>query len=394
MRDSDEDVAAAAGLPLTACAKIVDQFKQFDRQALWFQGLHKNSARVASLTGALAVIMAILGLALKKDSGQGLSLISYSEIVFSIVAVAVAISGLAWAFKERWLLYRHQAELCRLLKFRFLLQPSRWLGMQGGAWIDRALTEISELKIKTSIREAIEAPLPRFSLAQADATLPAEILRPLVDYYRCKRLALQQSYLENRAGQNAAKIRFYVLLPPTLFFLSVIGAGIHFFLEYLSTVRHVGNLERGVLLAGLISACLPVAATWARTIRAAFEHSRNKSRFRAASAALLDLDRCLLADTAVALRSAVAGGAPARIISMHEWQVREVISASESEPRPQRVTVQRDLRVSDGELAGETPGADSVDASLPMQDMLWCEQILHAEHMEWLRLMVETEWYG
>ena len=79
---------------------------------------------------------------------------------------------------------------------------------------------------------------------------------------------------------------------------------------------------------------------------------------------------------------------------MHEWQVREVISASESEPRPQRVTVQRDLQVSDGELAGETPGADSVDASLPMQDMLWCEQILHAEHMEWLRLMVETEWYG
>jgi hypothetical protein len=287
--------------------------------------------------------MAILGLALKDKVWVPPALmewVSRSEIVFALSALALAAIGLSIALKDRWLLYRHQAELCRLLKFRLLLQPSRWRNPESmQAWIKHALHQIKGLD-QDSVREAIEAAFPRFALREEDAVLPPAAMLQLCNYYRSKRLSLQRAYLENRAGQNAAKMLLYSKLPTALFFLSVIAAVAHYFLE------KAGH-EGGILFAGLAAACLPVAATWARTIRAAFEHSRNKSRFRAASAALADLEHCLTEDIATGLLP-VHGAPP--------------------------------------------PGL--VEAHAPLQDMLWCEQILHTEHIEWLRLMVETEWYG
>jgi hypothetical protein len=349
MRDSDAEIDAYAELPLCACRAITKEFETLDCWALRWQFWHKWITRLAASCGTIAVIMAILGLALEKVDYLKpiLAGVSGAEIFFALMALAVALIGLAAALKERWLLCRHQAETCRLLKFRFLLQPSRWLdAAEAQARLDDALLKIVNWQVKKAVREAIEAPLPRFSLPLADAVIPRSCLSQLNAYYRSRRLNMQRAYLENRAGQNEAIMWLYTKLPASLFFASVIAAVFHFIFEHYSHSASNGKWDKSILYAGLAAACLPVAATWVRAIRAAFEHSRNKSRFRAASAALAELDHTLMEDMARVVPPAACDS------------------------------------------------AGIVDARAPMQDMLWCEQILHTEHIEWLRLMVETEWYG
>lgn len=393
MHDSEAEVAAYADLPLGVCLVITDKFEKLDRGAVFWQSSHKWITRIAAGCGTAAVIMAIFGLAFKHldEMKSIIPNISLAEIVFAGLALTVAMIGLAAELKERWLLRRHQAELCRLLKFRFLLQPSQWDDTHAAQeWVDHAMRQIAALKGKKAVREVIEVSLPRFPLPSADAILPRSCLLQLVGYYRKKRIGMQRAYLENRAGRNEATMRMYNVLPVVLFFSSVVAAAAHYLFENPPSFMKGGDWEAGILYAGLAAACLPVTATWARTIRAAFEQSRNKSRFRAASAALTELDGAISADLEnISPASTIPSQGVA--VSVHEERTVDRIVGSDSRSA-ERTSLHRDVRLQNVGTVRDNVGL--VDARALLQDMLWCEQILHAEHIEWLRLMVETEWYG
>ena len=97
-----------------------------------------------------------------------------------------------------------------------------------------------------------------------------------------------------------------------------------------------------VAFTTLGAASLPVAAAIIRTLRSAFEFSRNRSRFQAAEDALHVLDD--------------------RLTHRLIWD--------------------------DSHL----PSADLT--SVMLRDLARCEVHLRNEHQEWLRLMLEAEWFA
>ena len=174
-------------------------------------------------------------------------------------------------------------------------------------------------------------------------------------------------------------------LPAWLFFASVTAVVLKFFAD----VPHVffasshgpvpewfaNSHEAGIFLTVLGAASLPVLAAGVRTWRAAFEFSRNKSRFQAAHRALAELEERIIHDGVDAFGAVQSS--PVLQVTMRR---EETIGAS-----------QTSLSVEQGRA--NTPGA-LVDAYPMVRDLWWCEHILESEHREWLRLMYETEWFG
>jgi hypothetical protein len=175
---------------------------------------------------------------------------------------------------------------------------------------------------------------------QAARTPPAERLAsaspdPLVDYYLRKRLDRQADYFRERAGSNSRWDHYTKALPPLLFFGSVFCALAHF-LVHISEIgeksgaAREGRIEWSVVFT-FFAAALPVVGAGLRTIRSAHEFARNTIRYQAKYVVLH------------ALSQRLRGGA--------EWD-----------------EVFRDLSVA--------------------------EQVLESEHREWLRLMIEAEWFA
>jgi hypothetical protein len=97
-----------------------------------------------------------------------------------------------------------------------------------------------------------------------------------------------------------------------------------------------------VLFTTLGAASLPVIASMIRTLRSAFEFSRNRSRFLAAHDALSKLEKRL---------------------THHLLWARTTDLTPEYE-------------------------------AMILRELERCEAQLRTEHIEWLRLMLEAEWFG
>lgn len=124
---------------------------------------------------------------------------------------------------------------------------------------------------------------------------------------------------------------------------------IHFCFPAVLSRLNGSNPEEGyglLLLVSLIAfaATLPVVGFGLRTLRSAFEFSRNTVRYRAMHAALVDLDKSL------------------------QRHVDRLDSSS------------------------------GINAMVAIEDIYadlwWSEHVLELEHREWLRLMIEAEWFG
>jgi hypothetical protein len=263
-----------------------------------------------------------------------------AEVVASLAAVTAVGLGIVASQRGRWLLQRHRAERYRMLKFRILVDPHLWTGRMPDE-VDRLEREARAIETAStaSLRqwmEADEIPDPPDSAACQE--VPADVRSSLVRYYRETRLAAQISYFSRRADENLRKDLPVRFLPAAFFFASVIAALLHFAGDLVAGGEQ--SHEWSVALI-VLAAAFPVVGATARTLRLAHEYSRNTSRFRAKLVVLRRLSDALATETA-----------------------------------------------GEVEQGGDHAGKEERGRQKPHQ------QVLESEHREWLRLMLNGEWFG
>jgi len=331
--DTEEDLSKY--LPLSNALKkcretITPTFDLADKTALRHQKYHRALTNVAVVFGTIAVLLAILQL----TGFVATHLPMWVEVLAAIMALCAVIVGLIQSRQTMWLLQRHKAERCRLLKFRFLIDPELWANdiARVKSWENRLQLEVDEIKelIQKSLHEWIEnrevSDVPS-GIFQCE--MKTDIQRALVQYYKDKRLDVQMNYFAKRANQYHGIDRYLRNLPPILFLLSVLAVFGHFAIDVIlksSTILH----NFSVLLIAL-AVSLPVTGAAIRSVRSAHEFARSACLYHAKYEAL----------NRIAYR-----------------------------------------------LKGE------VDCENILLALWHSEQFLEAEHREWLRLMTEAEWFG
>jgi hypothetical protein len=340
VRDSAEEITFWAPLALAACAPIADEFEKVDSEALTHQKWHRRLTLGATLSGGLSVLCSVW------DLGFGQMVPSMEEWlpwveVLALVGLSLSIGlGLWKERKNQWLINRHKAELYRLLRFEFVIHPGIWLNstVASEAWVREKIAAIKALQGRAALERSIErALLPEDE--NETPKVPSSTMLKLVEYYLAKRLNPQKEYLANRAQRNAFWDGWLVRNVTTgLLFLSVLASLIQMAVNWATSGEWT---LRNVIFATLGAASLPALAAMIRTLRLAYEFSRNRSRFMAAHEALSQLEQ--------------------RLTHHLLWGRSE-------------------------------PGAE--DTAVMLQDMKTSEGLLRTEHQEWLRLMLEAEWFG
>lgn len=391
MKDTPEVIAAFSALPLAAAQKITHAFGVADDSAIFYQKWHRRLTMLAAGFGTAAVILAIIELAYSGPLQDALkrrhlppASLARPELACVGIALIVAVVGLLSAFKEKWLLARHQAEQFRLLKYHLLIHPALW---NDAAWVQASVAGLQQPDVRraphSTIREAVKKatlePVPYGPFEAAEHLLSRNVVRGLVEYYLARRLSPQKEYLANRVQKNEKgdRIAFVVLC---LF----LGSGGAVLVRSVTSV--FGVAPEGTLTTFLtfLAALLPACAAGVRLIRGSAEFSRNKARFEAAYRSLAELEECLVHDGISALMAPAAK--PESLAETRQFMRAKSrpASASFSELSDQ-VEQQR-----------TTPAAmdEKTDAHAVVRDLWWCEHILKSEQLEWLRLMYETEWFG
>jgi hypothetical protein len=332
--------------------EIEGVFVNADNEADHCQGQHKDLTIVAAAAGTFAVIVAILQLM----ELRGFAPMPILEGVGALIAIGAVLAGIWSKRQPAWFLARHKAERCRFLKFRFLIDPALWIGThpQRAERIDKLPLEVDEIRQLglPGLRTWAEAGMVPQAPERGASCLAAPVeLRELIDYYIRKRLCNQMNWFNKRAQQLSHRDRVLKRLPPLLFFGSVFAALLHFTYDELVNLAGApaqisllgASIEVSVALI-LVAAILPVLGGGFRTLRSAYQFARNTSRYTAALEGL----------------------------------------------KPSYDALKAELQ--NLQIAG--PGVVQTSASAILYHMWRCEQILEAEHREWLRLMMQAEWFG
>jgi hypothetical protein len=371
----------ASLLPLSWCCMISDTFDKADKRALWFQRRHRRVVYTAALSASFAVVFAIAGLAYAAANGvkPGAKFedakketvekrIEWVEIATALLTFAAVALGRHRRYKVTWLRLRHRAELYRLLRYEFLIQPSLWSGSESPEnWIRKRIRDIEHLTGEDALDKALNEPSPAGPYEPSDSRMTRESLQALTEYYLGKRLGPQKEYLANRAQRNEIKdhMRHYL---PLFFFSSSLAVGA----KLVSNLLRFHRLAFWFVLAAIL---LPVLAAGIRTYLAAFEFSRNKSRFYAAHKALSDTEKSLVQNTFAAVTAEPYG-----------------------QRRPESVLIGPNfgqvIVVADNDAVDANSAKADANAYPVLRDLAWCEHLLNAEHREWLRLMYDAEWFG
>lgn len=250
----------------------------------------------------------------------------------AVVALISVGLGLFAAQQVNWLLERHKAERCRLLKFRCLIDPALWSGPASrAARLDRFRSEVAAIENlnRSGLHHWIaEDQLPETPEILSEALVDRDGIRALIAYYQRQRLDVQAHFFADRARRNVRQDVWTRNLPPVLFFGSVLAALGHFGYDIV-TGNHGESVVSRLLI--VLAVVLAVLGAGVRTFRGAHEFSRNTIRFRAKYLALNHLAEKLRQET---------------------------------------------------------------DPAAALRDLWYCEQILESEHREWLRLMIDAEWFG
>jgi hypothetical protein len=315
---------------------------------------HKAATIMAALGGMFAVLFAIAQLPpflplveLHPHSFKHL------EPVAAVVALFAVVGGLWAALSKKWLVERERAERCRFLKFDLLISLESW----GNFLTSRERQDKLRAQLKEKL-ETINWQSIRRSAARGDepfqdttsrvaASIDRERLEQLLEYYQEKRLCYQLQYLERQAERRRRWDELTRVLPLWLFFASIAAALLHFlydvgpFSDLLGVhpveVRVGTETQRKVefdvlsLSFLMLAACLPIIGAAIRLLRTAHEFGRNTLRFRATSN-----------------------------------ELKQLLDRLEKVADPQAKL----------EILHKT------------------ERALQAERREWLRLMIEAEWFG
>jgi hypothetical protein len=344
MYDAEEDFNRWPELAaiLRDCGDTVSAaYDSADAAAMRYQARHRRLVVIAASCGMLAVLIGFMQLSLDQvhaplvESG---GMLEASQIVATVVAVVAIVLGVWVAFSKKWLLEREKAERCRFLKFRFLISPQLWGNVASGArqkWLRNEvehLEALNEEDLKSWARGEgkVLRSVPPRTLGELDEA----VLADLIDYYQEKRLSYQQRYFDRQARRRYRWERLAQRASHVFFFLSILATLGYFVYNLLSTYIEAPSSPSGYTLSislVVLAACLPVVGSGVRTLQSANEFGRNTLRFQATSNELKQLASDL---------------------------------GKKADPRA-KLEILRDV-----------------------------ERALNAERREWLRLMMEAEWYG
>ncbi|MEK6280030.1 MAG: hypothetical protein AABN95_06715 [Acidobacteriota bacterium] len=361
MHDSEKDLRSYPLLSeaLEGCRLIEQKYLEVDEVAGAYQRRHKRIVAVAAIFGTLAIILAILQLTLSHlylESGHE-NEISLWLMVSEGVSVLLAAGAVCWGtfahVHHKWLDYRHRAERYRLLKFAALIKPAiPGVGHQeASAWKARLIAAMAEIARSSADDWAVEEDPHDRPPGINEIDVSQEGIRALIDYYLQKRLRIQKRYFGQQARRHD-KSNSYTRLPaPIFFFVSVFFALLHVVIEGVTKLGHEGDAvqhQESIIAVVLIAAAaiLPVCGGGIRTARAAFEFSRHTLRFRAKYNALSKLEESL---------------------ELHRDKLAQLDSGEQ---------------------------ADAALAEAIYGDLWMCELVLETEQREWLRLMIEAEWFA
>jgi hypothetical protein len=338
MEDLPEDLRAPARLGgfLRRCDELIrEPFREADQRAVCFQRKHRRLTTAVTVTGTLALWLTSLSF---------LYGLARPSLWFEAACVAATFllvgAGLVVRWQGKWLLWRFKAERYCLLKFRMLAEPLLWTSESDQGWSRRLEKEADRIRRLEhqdldgeASREEVACVAPPGVAGRVD---PQEMAR-LAAYYRRRRLSPQIAYFNASARKVRPANRLWA---PLVFFASVLFSGAQVGMELgarLSapqTEDHAHDFFLRLFL--LISLWLPALFAGVRTYQAANEFARNRSRSLARAAALSEIAARLPEATREAL-----------------------------DPDP---------------------------ASL-LTNLALCEAILSADQREWLRLMLDAEWY-
>lgn len=368
--DSDQDLRSfpllCRGLKKQHAKQLREKYLEADDKARRYQKRHKRSIWFVAAFGMVAVICAILQLSSGNIAGAGLPQIeSFNGWIETVefFSALLALGGIVINWKcqlnERWLLERHKAERFRLLKFSTLIDPALLSGLDSDveAWeagLRSKLKEIEELSHDGMERWAQDAYAQALRFEVVARPIDVEGLRELITYYQNKRLEKQKSYFYGQWKRGLRGDWSTKLSSLLLFFLSIGFALLHGIIGFIGKLLHsshlvpesyVVNIERATLALILLAALFPVVVAGLKTLRSAFEFSRNNMRFHSMYLALSELHERLL---------------------KHKEDLLQKVTKTELIIREEVIYT----------------------------DLWWCEHLLETEHREWLRLMVDAEWFG
>jgi hypothetical protein len=334
---------------LTACEPVVADFYDAERKALGFQVKYRSNVRRAFWSGTIAVVLAVaLMLSIQVNLGSlfsdrvdkdALLVVTSIEFGAALIALKVVLGGQYRLDKENWLVERNSAERCRLLKFRVLIHPGIWTGKQSVKSYDTVkgpLAVIQARDIKGLWDWIQKDPPPRWE--PIDRHVPWPTLQPLVAYYQGKRLEFQMRYLSQTAKRYEEKHWAKRYEFPFYFYASLVVVIAHVIAEglaYSPLLSPYGPAVMKVLSLILLALAivLPAIGTASRTKHLADEPARNASRYKA------------------------------------KWHALQQLQGSLSR------------------------AVEARDAEAVLRTMSFCEQVLELDQREWLRLMIEAEWF-
>jgi hypothetical protein len=318
---------------------LLPMYSAADVSAKRRQTLHSWLVGLAAVFGTIAVLCAIFELAeIFPDQADSVEI---AEIVAAGAAIVLVVLGICSSFHKTWLSNRFIAEQCRFIKFHLLLDPAFWYGQTESAIRSTVANLLQPLRIKNKQFLGKDGLIHQWVTWKSKITdryvpisnpLPVEVANQLIDYYKDKRLDYQHHYFEDQAKKRGWRETATKYIPPWCFFLSIVAAFVHFVIEK----KHLDDVHIVARYSLLLAAALPAFAAGVRTVRAAHEFGRNHLRFEAKENYLHNI----LGDPAVQT------------------------------------------------AAGQPPSADAI----PL--LREAEGALDAEHRAWLRLMIESEWFG
>jgi hypothetical protein len=311
-----------------------------ERLANRYQWLYRWCAVTASLLGAAGLLLAVGTLVW--ESGESNRIVSgpllsnrtllIAEVVLAVSALAVVLFGLFADVKGGWLRERNKAERLKLLRSRYLIDPTRWTDADG-----RFQTELADIRAESPdvTNWVKQQPVPVFAASSVD---DAQLLERLLRYYLTERLEGQIAFFRSRAQAFERRLAWVRPFPVLLFYLSFVGVAVDATLQ--AVAGDSPQVKTAIALLAAAALGLPVVSAAMRTIVLSRELARNSSRYAAKLHALTHLNVQLN----VALKEIQSGVTPDRGAAI-------------------------------------------------LRDLSCCEYLLESDHREWIRLMVEAEWY-
>jgi hypothetical protein len=359
MFDSPADLAAPGRLGefLTAChEKLIEPYRDADRRALRSQRRYRILILLAAVLTTLALFVDAGQLAFQKHLPEAVP-ISLLEVLLAAGSIGLVAAALSGGWQKDWLLRRFQAERYRLLKFRILGDPDLWT-RKSAEWLaelDREAAEIAKLEHGDLEEEASHDEVAKLPSARVDE-VDREDLARLLSYYERRRLTLQIDYF-SRAARGSRSVWLNPLWVPLVFFASMAIVLLHFAVEHWAWLPKEGIEERGLAVLPIL---LPSLLAGLRLQVTANEVARNRNRSLAHRSALEEIAR--------------------RLGSLDRKQLLKVTGTLRETREPPGLRVSRQVE-------------GGLDPSYIFGHLALSEQILSSDQREWLRLMLEAEWY-